>query len=307
MTRRILLTGAHGFLGRHLRARLEGSGDELLCPTRSELDLLDFHATKAFFTKRAVTHAIHAAGFVGGIGLNEAHPGRMATENLRMGLNVLEGASQGGKAHVTIVSTICVYPEKAPVPIAESSVYEGYPAPATAPYGLAKRELLSVAEALSRESDLTFAYVIPTNLYGPGDHFDEAKSHVVPALIRRAIEARRNEVKEIVVWGDGTATRDLLFVTDAARAIGETLDRGHGRPINIGSGREISIRELAETICELTGYGGQLVWDKTKPAGAPRRTLDTTLARELIGFSPEVDIRDGLRRTIAWYTGTQPP
>jgi GDP-L-fucose synthase len=294
------LTGASGFFGSHIREALGGA----LCPSRRELDLLDLEKTTRYLAGNAVTHVVHAAGFVGGIGLNQAHPGRMATENLRMGLNVLEAAAAKGGVHVTIISTICVYPESAATPTREDAMYDGYPSPVTAPYGLAKRALHSVADALAKEKRITYAYVVPTNLYGPRDHFDEAKSHVVPALLRRALEATKRKDPEIVVWGDGSATRDLLYASDAARGVAATLERGHGLVINLGSGREVSIKELAETICRVVGFEGRLVWDPTKPQGAPRRALDASRAREVLGFRPEIDLEEGLRRTLMWYTAT---
>jgi GDP-L-fucose synthase len=299
--RRILLTGASGFFGSHIREALAG---EVVCPGRRELDLLALDATTDYLATQGVTHVVHAAGFVGGIGLNQAHPGRMATENLRMGLNVLEAAATKGGVHVTIVSTICVYPEGAATPTCEDAMYEGYPSPVTAPYGLAKRALHSVADALAKEKRITYAYLVPTNLYGPGDHFDEAKSHVVPALLRRALEATRRGDHEIVVWGDGSATRDLLYAADAARGVAATLDRGHGLVINLGSGREVSIKELAETICRVVGFRGRLIWDRAKPQGAPRRALDASRAREVLGFRPEIELEEGLQRTLMWYTAT---
>jgi GDP-L-fucose synthase len=299
--KKVLLTGAGGFFGSHIADALARAAVTTLAPRRAELDLLDAAAVERWFDAKQPTHVIHAAGFVGGIGLNKAHPGRMALENLRMGVNVLAAAS-ARKAHVSIVSTICVYPEKAPVPTPETAMYDGFPAPETAPYGLAKRELHSLADALSREQGGSYSYLVPTNLYGPRDHFDEHKSHVVPALIRRALEAKEAKAPEIVVWSDGSPTRDLLYVEDAARAVVASLEpRAHGHTINLGSGRERSIKEIAETIVDLVGYSGKLVWDATKPAGAPRRALDARRARDLLDFTATTELREGLAKTVAWY------
>lgn len=300
MQERVLVTGGSGFLGSRLADKL---GERALSPRRSELDLLDSRSVLNYLEKRRPGAIIHAAGFVGGIGLNTRHPGRMAVENLRMGLNILEEAARLEHIHVVVVSTICVYPSNAAVPITENSIYEGYPAKDTAAYGLAKRELLSVGEALRTEFGLDFSYVIPTNLYGPGDHFDEAKSHVVPALIKRIHEAKESGAPFISVWGDGTATRDLLYVDDAADAIVKIVDSGpFPFPLNIGSGRELSIRELVMTLKSLIGYEGEIRWDTSRPSGASRRLLDIGRAKEAFQFAPRVLIEDGLRKSIDWYT-----
>ena len=299
MLGRVLVTGGAGFFGCHLVRLL---GDRALCPRRSELDLLDQFAVQSYLESNRPSAIVHAAGFVGGIGLNKRHPARMAIDNLRMGLNVLETASKTGNIHVVLISTVCVYPAEAPIPITEDSIYDGYPAEDTAAYGLAKRELLSVAQALRAECDLDFSYVIPTNLYGPGDHFEESKLHVVPALIQRISEAKRLDTPWIEVWGDGTATRDLLYVEDAAQAIVDILRTGpHPFPINLGSGRETSIRELVEILKELTSYPGDIRWDTSRPSGAKRRLLDVARARQTFGYAPKTSLRDGLRMSIDWF------
>src|SRR6185503_9422881 len=240
--------------------------------------------------------------FVGGIAYNAAHPGKMAALNLRMGLNLLEAAARAGGIRVSIVSTVCVYPVNAPVPTPETCVFDGYPAEETAFYGIAKRTLLTVAEGLAREFGLQYSYVIPTNIYGPDDHFEEERSHVVPALIRRALEAREAGRKELVVWGDGTQTRDLLYVTDAARGIVRSLsDEARSQVFNLGSGVEVPIRDLAETVCDVVGFDGRIVWDAARPGGAPRRALATEKASTLLGFRPEVKLKDGIAVTCDWY------
>lgn len=296
----LLITGATGFFGKHL-VQLAADVPHL-APTSSDLNLLRFDGMAEWFSQNQIDTIIHAAGFVGGIGLNKAHPGRMAADNLRMGLNVLEAAAKAGGIHVVVVSTICIYPEDASVPTTESQVYEGFPSEVTSFYGLAKRELLSLAEGLRREFGLSFTYIIPTNLYGPGDHFDEAKSHVVPALLRRALEAKEAGAEEIVVWGDGSQTRDLLYVEDAAKGVLLATDRKlNGEVLNLSSGRETSVKELAETICRTVGFGGRLVWDVDKPGGAPRRALDGSRAASKMGFRAETSLEEGLERTLHWY------
>lgn len=295
----IWITGGGGFFGPHIAKRL---GGRALVTARAEVDLLDRASTSDFVNGGRFTSIIHAAGFVGGIGLNQEHPGRMAADNLRMGLNLLEAAARRGGMHVVIVSTVCVYPEKAPIPTPERVMFDGFPSEVTSFYGLAKRTLLTLAEGLRRELGLSYTYVIPTNLYGPGDHFEDEKSHVVPALIKRAVAARDARSPELVVWGDGSQTRDLLYVEDAAIGIEAALDRSSaGGVYNLSSGVETSIRQLAETICRLVGFEGELIWDASKPGGAPRRALDPAKARAELGFEARTGLEEGLRRTIQWY------
>ncbi len=299
----ILVTGGHGFLGRCVVRQLGAAPH--LAPRSVELDLLDGAAVRRFLDRHEVSKIVHAAGFVGGIGLHRRHPGRVAAENLVMGVNLLRAAAaMRSPSHVVIVSTVCAYPEAAPIPTPESALYDGYPSPDTAAYGLAKRELHSLAAALAEEFGLSYSYVIPTNLYGPEDHFDEARSHVVPALIRRAHEARRRGDAALVVWGDGTATRDLLYIDECARGLLLALERpqARGEVINLGSGEEVSIRTLAETICRVVGFEGRLEWDASKPQGAPRRALDPAKAERLLGFRREVGLEEGLRRAADWYS-----
>ncbi|MGE0001391.1 MAG: NAD-dependent epimerase/dehydratase family protein [Fimbriimonadaceae bacterium] len=295
----LLILGGSGFLGKHLQ-RLAPDG--FLAPRSAELDLLDLDACVRYFEQHRPDSVIHAAGFVGGIGLNKENPGRMAVENLRMGLNVLEAAARAKLPHVLVVSTVCVYPKDAPIPTKEDSMWEGAPAEDTMPYGAAKRMLHTVADGLHRQYGLGYTYVIPTNLYGPGDHFDEAKSHVVPALLKRADETRRAGHSELVVWGDGTQTRDLLYVEDAAKGVLQiALGPSANDAFNLSSNRETSVRELAESICKVTGFNGELVWDTSKPGGAPRRGLDGSKTRERFGFVAETGLEEGLRQTYNWY------
>jgi len=300
-----LILGGSGFLGKHLQHYSPGGH---LAPRSGDLDLLDLSACEAYFSQHRPASVIHAAGFVGGIGLNKENPGRMAVENLRMGLNVLEAAARVGLPHVLVVSTVCVYPKDASIPTSEASMWEGAPAEDTMPYGAAKRMLHTVADALHRQYGLGYTYVIPTNLYGPGDHFEEAKSHVVPALLKRADESRRSGLKELVVWGDGTQTRDLLYVEDAAKGLLKmALGPATNEAYNLSSNRETSVRELAEAICKVTDFPGDLVWDTTKPGGAPRRGLDGTKAKERFGFVAETGLEEGLRQTYNWYLDNVAP
>lgn len=298
-----LVTGGSGFLGSHLVAALRNRG--VLAPRSSELDLLDQDAVERFLDGQEIGQIVHAAGFVGGLGLNRAHPGRMIVDNLRMGTNLLEGAAKRG-IHTVIVSTACVYPDDAPVPTPEAALYAGYPTLDTSFYGIAKRTLHTMAEGLRREYGSTYDYLIPINVYGPGDHFDDSKSHVVAALLKRTLAAKREGLSEMTVWGSGTQTRDFLYVDDAVAGIVAALDRScHNEVFNLGSGRETSIRELAETIRSVVGYEGRLVFDSTKPAGAARRSLDIRQARERLGFHPRVELQQGLERMLDWYLANE--
>ena len=295
----VMLTGSGGFLGSHLKSALP---EPLLCPRSTELNLLDYGAVEKYLHHHSPATIIHAAGFVGGIGLNKAHPGRMISDNLRMGLNIIEAAAHHGGIHVCVVSTVCVYPHDASVPTPETSMYQGYPADDTAFYGIAKRTLHTACEGLRREFGLSYSYVIPTNLYGPGDYFDEKRSHVVPALIRRAVEAKENNAPELVVWGDGTQTRDLLYVDDAVRGIIATLKpEGRNDVFNLGSDRESSIREIVSLVCDAVDYKGRVVYDAAKPGGAARRALDSTKAKTALGFQARTNLAQGLETTYQWY------
>lgn len=296
-----VIFGAGGFLGRHLIASAEPEG--LLAPRSKEVDLLDPKATTEYIREHRPEWVIHAAGFVGGIGLNKAHPGRMASDNLRMGMNLLE-ACKDTDTHLVIVSTVCAYEVDAPIPTPETALMGGNPAADTLPYGYAKRMLYVAAEAMHREFGLNFTYIVPTNLYGPEDHFEEEKSHVVPALLKRAHEAQQAGTDELVVWGDGTATRDLLYVEDAAKALLTVAQSAPSNDVfNISSGRETSIRELAETVCSTVGFSGRLVFDPTKPGGAPRRALDGSKAKAHYGIEPKTSLEKGLKETYRWYVG----
>lgn len=303
---RFLILGSGGFVGQHL---LSHAGDrDVVAPRSAEVDLLDLSQTLDFAQSSQPSVILHAAGFVGGIGLNKAHPGRMIMDNLRMGLNAIEAARTVPGCHVIIVSTVCAYPVDAPIPTPETTIDDGKPAFDTLPYGLAKRTLYHAAEALHREEGLNFTYLVPTNMYGPGDHFDEAKSHVVPALIRRAHETKERGETRFDVWGDGTQTRDLLYVEDAARAMWMVADRPATNDLyNISSNHEVSIRDLAEAVCDAVDFPGELTFDASKPGGAPRRGLDGAKISSTFGFDPAVDLKTGIRRTYEWFCANELP
>jgi len=302
MPRNVVVTGGRGFLGRFVVGELERRGMQVVAPSRAEYDLTRPERVEALFRDHAPQAVIHAAAAVGGIGANREQPGWFSYANTLMGANVLDGARRHGVAKLVTIGTICVYPADAPVPTPERAMFAGFPAADTAPYGIAKRNLWMMGVAYRRQYGLNAVYLIPTNLYGPEDHFEPERSHVVPALIRRLIEARDAASPEVTIWGDGSATREFLFVEDAARGIAAALERYDGEaPLNLGTGHEVSIRELAETLREQTRYAGRLVFDATKPAGAPRRSLDVTRARAEIGFEAATSLADGLARTVDWY------
>jgi GDP-L-fucose synthase len=245
---------------------------------------------------------IHLAAVVGGIGANRRHPGQFFYDNALMGLQLMEQARLCGVEKCVVLGTVCAYPKFTPVPFREADLWNGYPEETNAPYGLAKKMLLVQAQAYRQEYGLNAIYLLPVNLYGPGDNFDPKTSHVIPALIRKCLEAVEAGQDEVVVWGTGQASREFLYVEDAAEAIVLAAEHyDEAEPVNLGSGCELSIKELVELIAEITGFQGRLVWDTTKPDGQPRRCLDTTLAARAFGFRARTDFRQGLQRTIAWY------
>jgi GDP-L-fucose synthase len=300
---RVLLTGGSGFLGRHVRDRIaERSPAALVAPRSTEYDLTEQAAVRAILDDHRPQVVVHLAAVVGGIAANRAQPGRFFYDNIVMGLLLMEEARRRGVEKFVVVGTICSYPKYTPVPFHEEDLWNGYPEETNAPYGLAKKALLVQGAAYRQQYGFNAVALLPVNLYGPGDNFDPRTSHVIPALIRRMIAAREAGLPDVEVWGSGAATREFLFVRDAAEGIALAADlHNDPEPVNLGSGREIAIADLAVLIQELCRYKGKLRWDPSKPDGQPRRSVDTTRARERFGFTATTPLRDGLRETIEWY------
>jgi len=300
---RIVVTGGRGFLGGHLMARLAKRGyANVVALGAEDYDLTHEGEVARMLAERRPEVVIHLAAVVGGIGANRRHPGTFFYQNLMMGTLLMEHARRGGVRRFVSVGTICSYPKFTPVPFREEELWNGYPEETNAPYGLAKKMLLVQSQAYRQEFGFDAVNVLPVNLYGPGDNFDPETSHVIPALIRRAIESAEAGAPEMEVWGTGAATREFLYVEDAAEAIVLAAEKlADSEPVNIGASREISIRDLVAHIVELTGYRGRIVWDKSKPDGQPRRCLDTSRAARLLGWTAATPFEEGLKRTVAWY------
>jgi GDP-L-fucose synthase len=304
---RVLITGGGGFLGSHLVDRVRRDGIEPFVARRRDYELTDAGDVARLFDAAQPELVIHLAAEVGGIGANRANPGRYWYSNLMMGAHVLEQSRVTGVRKLVLLGTICAYPKFAPVPFREEDLWNGYPEETNAPYGVAKKTLLVGAQGYREQYGLDAVYLLPVNLYGPRDNFDLQTSHVIPALVRKMVEAQEHGVAEIVLWGDGSPTREFLYVDDCAEGIWLAAQQYDGaEPVNLGTGEEISIRELAELVAELTGYEGKIVWDTTKPNGQPRRKLDVSRADELFGFRAHTTLRDGLEPTIAWFRGHRP-
>jgi GDP-L-fucose synthase len=306
--KRIVVTGGSGFLGRHVVRKLtEGGCRDVMVPRKAHYDLTGEPAVQRMYAELRPDIVIHLAAVVGGIGANRESPGRFFYENVMMGALVMEQARRAGVEKFVGIGTICAYPKLASVPFVERDLWNGYPEETNAPYGIAKKMLLVQGQAYRAQYGFNAIHLLPVNLYGPHDNFDPASSHVIPALIRKCLEAVDTGAREVVCWGSGTATREFLYVRDCAEAIALATERyDRSEPVNIGAGFEISVRDLAELIAELTGFTGQLVFDPTKPDGQPRRSLDVTRARSEFGFSATTDFRDGLRHTIDWYSANRP-
>jgi GDP-L-fucose synthase len=298
-----VVTGGAGFLGSHIVRRLETAGcDEIFVPRSREYDLRDGEAIRRLLRDARPDLVIHAAGNVGGIGANRARPAEFFYDNLMMGVQLLDESWRFGVEKFVAIGTVCAYPKYTPVPFREDHLWEGYPEETNAPYGLAKKMLLVQSQAYREQYGFSSIFLLPVNLYGPGDNFDPESSHVIPALIKKCLDARESGAAEIAVWGDGSPTREFLYVDDAAEGIVLAAERYElSAPVNLGSAYEIRIRELVEIIARHTGFRGRIVWDESKPNGQPRRKLDTRRAEREFGFRSQVSFEEGLRRTIAWY------
>jgi GDP-L-fucose synthase len=303
------VTGGAGFLGSAVTRRLVALGcppEDVVAVRRREFDLVRQDDVRRLYETHRPQVVVHLAAVVGGIGANRANPGRFFYENLMMGTMLMEQARLAEVEKFVAVGTICAYPKFTPVPFREEDLWSGYPEETNAPYGLAKKMLLVQAQAYRAQYGLNAIYLLPVNLYGPGDNFDPGSSHVIPALIKRFVEAREAGAPSVEVWGTGRATREFLFVEDAAEGIVLAAERyDGGEPVNLGAGFEVSIRDLAETIARLVGFPGALVWNTSQPDGQPRRCLDTRRAAEWFGFRAGTPFEEGLRRTVEWYVASR--
>ena len=306
-SKRITVTGGAGFLGSVVVDKLRQRGSpEVFVPRSRDYDLVEMEAVKRLYRDARPDIVIHLAAQVGGIGANRANAGKFFYDNAMMGIQLIEQGRLFGLEKFVALGTVCAYPKFAPVPFKEDTLWDGYPEETNAPYGLAKKMLLVQSQAYRDQYGFNSIYILPVNLYGPRDNFDLETSHVIPALIRKCLEAKELNQPEIVCWGDGSPTREFLYVGDCAEAILLATEKyNQSEPVNIGTGQEISIRNLVELIAELTRYQGRIGWDTTKPSGQPRRCLNTDRARELFGFTAGTDLREGLRRTIEWYVSAR--
>jgi GDP-L-fucose synthase len=299
---KVLVTGGTGFVGRPVVDELRRHGSKVVAVGRADCDLRRREEIDHLLTETSPDAVVHLAAVVGGIGANRAEPGRFFYENALMGIEVLEACRVHEVEKVLVAGTVCAYPKHAATPFREAELWIGYPEETNAPYGLAKKILLVQAQAYREQYGSNFVNLLPVNVYGPGDHFDLESGHVIPALIRRFLEARDAGTDRVTLWGDGTPTREFLYIDDAARGFRLALEHYDGaEPVNLGSGQEISIAELAILIAELTGFTGRIVWDTSKPNGQPRRQLDTSRARERFNFEATTSLREGLEITIASY------
>jgi GDP-L-fucose synthase len=300
--KRVAVTGGAGFLGSFVVERLRARGCEPRVPRSRDYDLTTEDGVRRFYDDARPEVVLHLAAVVGGIGANRTQPGRFLHDNLQMGLRLIDEARLRGVAKFVCLGTTCSYPKHAPVPLREDHLWDGYPEETNAPYGLAKRMLLVQLQAYRRQYGLRGIFLMPANLYGPGDNFDLETSHVIPALIRKCVEARRRGEPGVTCWGTGRATREFLYVEDCAEAVVLAAERYDGEePVNLGTGEEIGIADLARRIADATGFRGALAWDASKPDGQPRRCLDTSRARERFGFEAGTPLAQGLARTVAWF------
>jgi len=303
--KRILVTGGAGFLGRHLVAKLKERGcKDIFIPLIENYDLVNMKAIKQLYADAKPDIVIHLAAKVGGIGANRENPGKFFYDNLMMGIQMIEIGRQVGLDKFVALGTVCSYPKFTPVPFKEENLWNGYPEETNAPYGLAKKMLLVQSQAYRQQYGFNSIFLLPVNLYGPGDNFSPHSSHVIPALIKKCCDAIKKEEKEIVVWGTGKATREFLYVEDAAKGIILAAEKyNKSDPVNLGAGFEISIKDLVNLIVKITGFNGKIIWDKTKPDGQPRRCLNTNKAFKEFGFKARTQFEEGLKKTIEWYKG----
>jgi len=304
--KRVLVTGGAGFLGSFVVEKLQSQGcKDIFVPRSKNYNLVEMEAVRRLYQDAKPDIVIHLAAVVGGIGANRANPGKFFYDNLMMGVQLMEMGRQAGIEKFVAIGTICAYPKFTPVPFKEENLWNGYPEETNAPYGLAKKMLLVQAQAYRQQYGFNAITLLPVNLYGPGDHFDLETSHVIPALIRKCVEGKERGEDHIVAWGDGSPTREFLYVEDAAEGILLATERyNKSAPVNLGSAFEITIRDLLETIARSTGFEGKIVWDTTKPNGQPRRKLDVSRAEQEFGFLARTSFEDGLKKTIHWYLTT---
>jgi len=303
----VVVTGGAGFLGSYVVEGLRARGcGEIVVPRRATCDLRDPHAIVDLLNRTRPDMIIHLAAVVGGIGANRERPGEFFYDNLMMGVQLIEEARRAGVAKFVTVGTVCAYPKYTPVPFSEDSLWNGYPEETNAPYGIAKKALLVQQQAYRQQYGFNGIYLLPTNLYGPRDNFDPTSSHVIPALIKKCLDAVDNGDAAIECWGDGSASREFLYAPDAAEGILRAAELYDGdEPVNLGAAREITIKSLVETVARLTGFTGEICWDTTQPNGQPRRNLDTTRAERLFGFRARTGFDDGLRHTVEWYLASR--
>ena len=305
--KRVVVTGGAGFLGSVVVAQLREQGcRSIWVPRSQDYDLVQMEAVQRLYDDAAPDIVLHLAARVGGIGANQANAGRFFYDNLMMGTQLMEVGRQRGLEKFVALATICAYPKYTPVPFREEDLWAGYPEETNAPYGLAKKMMLVQAQAYRQQYGFNAIVLFPVNLYGPGDNFDMQTSHVIPALIRKCVEAQAKGEQQVMLWGDGSPSREFLYVDDAARAILLAAEHYNGdEPVNIGTGEEISIHDLAHLIANEVGFKGELVWDTAKPNGQPRRCLDTRRAKQLFGFEPTWKLREGIQRTVTWFRSHQ--
>jgi GDP-L-fucose synthase len=306
--KRIVVTGGAGFLGSYLVQKLHERGcKDVFVPRSKDYDLRDRDAIVRLYKDARPSLVIHLAAVVGGIGANRANPGRFFYDNAIMGIQLMEYARQFGVDKFVAIGTVCAYPKLTPVPFKEEDLWNGYPEETNAPYGLAKKMMLVQGQAYREQYGLNAIYLLPVNLYGPRDNFDLETGHVIPALIRKCVEAKQNDQRQIVLWGDGSPTREFLYAEDAAEGIVLAAERYNGdQPVNLGTGKEVAIRDLAKLVAEEVNFDGEIVWDTTKPNGQPRRCLDVNRAKELFGFQAQTTLDRGIAKTVMWFQTQRP-